>query len=276
MDCPHRLATHRPARHQQFTAHDPVTEWTCAQAWRRATGHNARRFLDKLQTDMPFPIEATQVDGGSGSRPTSRPNASAAASTCSNSRHARPSSTDTSSATTAPGDTSSTPHGTCLTTTSTTSTDGSTPSLTSFNTFRPRRPLADTPPPSTLPDTQPKNPLRLICPEPGHRVARPERLRYGRLDDSRNGRESRGFRISDREHGEQAAPGPGPVRRCGGPLRSHERPHERGRSSPVEGGDDRLARAPGAGPVPRRGRRHRRRGVQDPRTSVGGRSERGG
>ena len=54
----------RPAI-KQFTAHDPVTKWTCAQAWRRATAHNARRFLDKLQADMPFPIQAIQVDGGS-------------------------------------------------------------------------------------------------------------------------------------------------------------------------------------------------------------------
>ena len=47
-----------PGRHaiKQFTAHDPVAKWTCAQAWRRATAHNARRFLDKLQADMPFPI----------------------------------------------------------------------------------------------------------------------------------------------------------------------------------------------------------------------------
>ncbi len=56
--------TARPAI-KQFTAHDPVAKWTCAQAWRRATAHNARRFLDKLQADMPFPIEAIQVDGGS-------------------------------------------------------------------------------------------------------------------------------------------------------------------------------------------------------------------
>ena len=35
-------------------------------AWRRATAHDARRFLDKLQADMPFPIQAIQVDGGSG------------------------------------------------------------------------------------------------------------------------------------------------------------------------------------------------------------------
>ena len=50
---------------KQFTACDPVAKWTCAQAWRRATAHNAKRFLDKLQADMPFPIQAIQVDGGS-------------------------------------------------------------------------------------------------------------------------------------------------------------------------------------------------------------------
>ena len=54
----------RPAL-KQFTACDPVAKWTCAQACRRATAHNAKRFLDKLQDDMPFPIQAIQVDGGS-------------------------------------------------------------------------------------------------------------------------------------------------------------------------------------------------------------------
>ena len=34
---------------EQFTAYDPVTRWTCAQARRRATAHNAKRFLDKLR-----------------------------------------------------------------------------------------------------------------------------------------------------------------------------------------------------------------------------------
>ncbi len=49
----------------QFTACDPVAKWTCAQAWRRATARNAKHFLDKLQADMPFPIHAIQIDGGS-------------------------------------------------------------------------------------------------------------------------------------------------------------------------------------------------------------------
>ncbi len=50
---------------KQFTACDPVSRWTCAKAWRRATAENAKRFLDKLMEDIPFPIQAIQVDGGS-------------------------------------------------------------------------------------------------------------------------------------------------------------------------------------------------------------------
>ena len=49
----------------QFTAYDPVSKWTCAQAFRRATADNAANFLNKLLTDMPFPVKAIQVDGGS-------------------------------------------------------------------------------------------------------------------------------------------------------------------------------------------------------------------
>ena len=48
----------KPTSPGEIVAHDPVAKWTCAQAWRRATAHNAKRFLDKLQADMPFPIEA--------------------------------------------------------------------------------------------------------------------------------------------------------------------------------------------------------------------------
>lgn len=56
---------HGRAPVKQFNAYDPVAKWTCAQAFRRSTAHNAKRFLDKLETDMPFPIAALQVDGGS-------------------------------------------------------------------------------------------------------------------------------------------------------------------------------------------------------------------
>ena len=42
-----------------------VSKCTCAQACRRATAHNAKRFLDKLETERPFPIAAPRIDGGS-------------------------------------------------------------------------------------------------------------------------------------------------------------------------------------------------------------------
>ena len=50
---------------KQFVAADPVSKWTCAKAYRRATARNAKDFLDKLIREMPFAVEAVQVDGGS-------------------------------------------------------------------------------------------------------------------------------------------------------------------------------------------------------------------
>lgn len=50
---------------RQFTAYCPVAKWTVAKAYRRATAASAVLFLDKLTADMPFKIEAIQVDGGS-------------------------------------------------------------------------------------------------------------------------------------------------------------------------------------------------------------------
>lgn len=49
---------------KHFTAYDPVAKWTVGQAFRRATAHAATLFLDKLVADMPFAVEAIQVDGG--------------------------------------------------------------------------------------------------------------------------------------------------------------------------------------------------------------------
>jgi putative transposase len=50
---------------RQFTAYCPVAKWTVAKAFRRATASAAALFLDKLVADMPFKVEAIQVDGGS-------------------------------------------------------------------------------------------------------------------------------------------------------------------------------------------------------------------
>jgi putative transposase len=50
---------------KHFTAYDPVAKWTVAKAFNRATAASAAAFLDKLTADMPFPVKAIQVDGGS-------------------------------------------------------------------------------------------------------------------------------------------------------------------------------------------------------------------
>lgn len=49
------LAPGKAVKH--FTAYDPVAKWTVAKA--------ASLFLDKVIAQMPFPVEAIQVDGGS-------------------------------------------------------------------------------------------------------------------------------------------------------------------------------------------------------------------
>lgn len=50
---------------KHFTAYDPIAKWTVGKAYNRATSQAAAAFLDKLTADMPFPVEAIQVDGGS-------------------------------------------------------------------------------------------------------------------------------------------------------------------------------------------------------------------
>ena len=135
---------------KQFTACDPVTKWTCAQACRNATAHNAKRFLDKLQADMPFPIHAIQVDGGSEFKADFERECQKRGIDLFELPRDPPNSTAMSNATTAPGDTSSTQHGTCPTTTSKTSTNGSTPSPTSSTPSVHTTHSTDVPPPSTF------------------------------------------------------------------------------------------------------------------------------
>lgn len=50
---------------KHFTAYCPVAKWTVGKAFNRATAAAASVFLDKVIADMPFAIEAIQVDGGS-------------------------------------------------------------------------------------------------------------------------------------------------------------------------------------------------------------------
>lgn len=57
------LAPGRAIKH--FTAYCPVAKWTVGKAFTRATAKTASLFLDKVLADMPFPVQAIQVDGGS-------------------------------------------------------------------------------------------------------------------------------------------------------------------------------------------------------------------
>jgi putative transposase len=50
---------------KHFTAYDPIAKWTVGKAFNRATAQAAASFLDKITADMPFPVKAIQVDGGS-------------------------------------------------------------------------------------------------------------------------------------------------------------------------------------------------------------------
>ena len=57
------LAPDRAIKH--CTADHPVAKWTVGLAADRATAASAARFLDKVVAEMPFPVQAIQVDGGS-------------------------------------------------------------------------------------------------------------------------------------------------------------------------------------------------------------------
>jgi len=57
------LAPGRTVKH--FDAYDVFAKWTVAKTYRRATAQNAADFLDKVEADMPWPIKAIQIDGGS-------------------------------------------------------------------------------------------------------------------------------------------------------------------------------------------------------------------
>lgn len=49
---------------KQFTGRDIVSRWDVIELYSRATAKSAARFLDTLQSRMPFPLQALQVDGG--------------------------------------------------------------------------------------------------------------------------------------------------------------------------------------------------------------------
>ena len=50
---------------KEFRAVDPVSCVMVRRVFLRATALNAKRFLDAVFADMPFPVRSVQVDGGS-------------------------------------------------------------------------------------------------------------------------------------------------------------------------------------------------------------------
>ncbi len=50
---------------KHFNAYDPFAKWTVARACKQATAKNAAAFLDQVLKQMPDPVKAIQVDGGS-------------------------------------------------------------------------------------------------------------------------------------------------------------------------------------------------------------------
>lgn len=57
------LAPNRSVKH--FDAYDVFAKWTVAKPYKNATAANAADFLDKVVAEMPWPIKAIQIDGGS-------------------------------------------------------------------------------------------------------------------------------------------------------------------------------------------------------------------
>jgi len=50
---------------KHFTAHDVISRWDVVSVHSRASASTTAHFLDTLESRMPFPVRAIQVDGGS-------------------------------------------------------------------------------------------------------------------------------------------------------------------------------------------------------------------
>jgi putative transposase len=57
------IAPGRTVKH--FDAYDVFAKWTVAKPYKSATAANAADFLAKVTAEMPWPIKAIQIDGGS-------------------------------------------------------------------------------------------------------------------------------------------------------------------------------------------------------------------
>ena len=122
------LAPGRTLKH--FDAYDVFAKWTVAKPYARATAQNAADFLDKVTAEMPWPVKAIQIDGGSEFMAEFEDACKDRQIPLYACRQGRRSSTEPSSAATAHGATNSTQPSTCQTR-STRSPTTSTPSNTS-------------------------------------------------------------------------------------------------------------------------------------------------
>lgn len=60
------LSLHRDGQQlKEFKAVSPIGKQLVARAYSRATAHNAKRFLEAVQADLPHLLVSVQVDGGS-------------------------------------------------------------------------------------------------------------------------------------------------------------------------------------------------------------------
>ena len=50
---------------KHFTAYDPFAKWTVGQPYKRATAKSAAECLTRVRAQMPDPVKAVQIDGGS-------------------------------------------------------------------------------------------------------------------------------------------------------------------------------------------------------------------
>ena len=61
----HLSASRDSKQLKEFKAVSPVGKQMVVQVFSRATAHNAKRFLETVRAQLPFPLVSAQVDGGS-------------------------------------------------------------------------------------------------------------------------------------------------------------------------------------------------------------------
>jgi putative transposase len=152
-----------------FTAYDPVAEWAIGHVATVASASAAKDLLDKLIVSAPFKVKGIQIGGGSGSCPSSTTIAATNASSSSFCRSNGPTSLAPSASPSRAGDEFYVPYELPH------QIDKLQPLVDAvahrFNHYRPHQAVGDRTASEYLKTSAPRPP-RLICPEPGHCLAR--------------------------------------------------------------------------------------------------------